>query len=74
MVARALPPAAKHFHELSDDARMPIDAVEAVVGKHRTSIFRAYKSGKFPKPQKDFNGRNFWTVGQIRAVLAAKAA
>lgn len=73
MPERSLPKAAKHFHELSDDARMSIDAVEAVVGKCRTSIFRAYKAGKFPSPQKDFSGRNFWTVGAVRKALTQAA-
>jgi len=69
---KALPPdqpRAHRFDQLPDSARVYIPDLCELIDKHRQSLWRYVRAGHLPKPQRLFNGRPSWSVGEIRKVL-----
>jgi predicted DNA-binding transcriptional regulator AlpA len=65
----SLLPTVEHFDRLPGSAHLDIDALKAITGKSRATIYRWIDKGILPKPRKLGRTHNFWTVGDIRRAL-----
>lgn len=68
------PDALRHFDQLPDSAHVRQPTVEALFGISAATVWRRVKSGHLPKPHRHGERTTTWAVGELRAVLAAKAA
>ena len=59
---------------LADDALLALSAVERIVGRSRTSIYKGIAAGTFPRPVKLGPKSTAWRCGDLRAWLAARIA
>lgn len=74
-VTAALPDALKNFDALPDSAEVRQPVVEALFGISAATVWRwSKKAGRLPKPHKRGPRVTTWNVGELRAVLAEKAA
>lgn len=65
------PPSAANLDSLPDSARIGVDAVAWLFDVSQNTIWRWSKGGLLPKPSKTGPNTTTWSVGQIRASLAA---
>jgi len=69
----ALPAAVAQFNELPDCALLGADAVARLLDVDPVTLTRMARDGRLPAPRVQ-SGRRVWTVGAIRAHLAAGEA
>ena len=71
-VSKDIPETLKHFDELPDSAAVDIEIVAALTGAgSRVTVYRWIKNGRLPKGHLAGPNSRRWTVGEIRAAMAA---
>lgn len=65
--------AVQNFDSLPDGALVNFGVLQTLTGKSRPTVYRWVKAGILPKPSKAPTGAVCWTVGSVRAALAALA-
>lgn len=70
---KSIPDALAQFDQLPDSAYIRLPIVARLYGVSPATIWRCCKSGSIPKPTKLSERCTAWSVGSIRASLAAKA-
>lgn len=66
--------AVKNFDQLPDAAFIDQRAIQQIKSISAATVWRYVNAGILPKPHKFGPRMNRWNVGELRAVLAAKAA
>lgn len=69
-VRRDLPLTVEHFDRMPNSAHVDLNALKALTGKSRATIYNWIGSGILPKPRKLGQTRNFWLAGEIRKALS----
>jgi len=69
----SVPHALRHFDDLPAAAEVRQPTVEALFGISGATVWRWVRNGSLPTPRKRGPRVTTWNVGQLRAVLTAKA-
>lgn len=69
----SLPEALRHFDSLPDSAHVKQPVVEALRACSSATVWRHVHAGLLPKPHRIGRRAIGWNVGELRAVLNAKA-
>lgn len=64
----------RQFDLLPDSAQVRLPTVATLFGISAASVWRRVKNGTLPKPHKFSERVTTWNVGELRAMLNAKAA
>jgi predicted DNA-binding transcriptional regulator AlpA len=62
------------FSGLPDEALIPIQALLALTGLSRPTVWKMIEEGKLPRPIVLGTVQNKWVAGEVRAALRALAA
>ncbi|WP_420465790.1 helix-turn-helix transcriptional regulator [Panacagrimonas sp.] len=74
VTAESLPESCRYFDTMPDAGEVRQPTVEALFGISAATVWRWVREGRLPKPRKRGPRVTTWNVGELRAVLSAKAA
>lgn len=69
-----LPDALRNFPYLPDEASIRLPVMQGLYACSKATIWRMVKAGTIPAPRKHSPRCTVWSVGEVKAALAAKAS